>query len=326
VLTLFLPFYLALLVYRPWHKIGAHGALTDDSGLRWFVRSRWLCLASGLAVAWVGVVFLATLSRAAYVGMAISTIFLLAYRWPRVRPAVRSVAFGLVLLFGLWLAWSLVSDPSQGRPLSETIPVPAEVVDLGRTESASGSFTWRLALWSLVLELIAQHPWAGIGFNMLPPYSEQVPYMDGYLNALHAHNLVLQAALDLGLPGLGCVLAILTIALASCCRALRDLRGTSHEAVVAGIMGALLAFLVATLADIVPLGSKSSVFFWTLLGLAVCLPRAHRTTRQELPRMPRWCRWRKPFRWRTENPAARTELCRANVARWGVRFGRSRLL
>jgi len=77
VLTLFLPLYLALLLYRPWHGIEEHGVPWDDGGLRRLVRSHWLPVASGLALVWVGLVFLATLSRAAYVGMVISIVLLL---------------------------------------------------------------------------------------------------------------------------------------------------------------------------------------------------------------------------------------------------------
>jgi hypothetical protein len=277
VLTLFLPCYMALLLYRPWRGRGEHGALRDDGGLRRMVRSHWLPVACGLALAWVGLVFLATLSRAAYVGMAISMMFLLADRWPRVRLGLRLAASGMVILLASLLASWTVFGPTESSLSLEAINAAAQDVTLGRTASASGSFAWRLELWPMVIELIVQHPWTGIGLNSL------LPYIEDRHNAQHAHNLALQAALDLGIPGLVCFLAIVTIALRHSSRALRELRGTSHRAIAAGIVGALLAFLVAMLADIVPFGSKAGVFFWTLLGLAVCLPRAHRSFGQEPP-------------------------------------------
>ena len=272
VLTLFLPCYLALLLYRPWHGGGEHGVSRDDGRLRRLVRSRWLRVGCSLALAWVGLVFLVTLSRAAYVGMAIGVVYLLAYRWPRVRLGLCLAALGAVMLLGLLLACWLVFGPSESSLPSEAIKVAAQERTLGRTASASGSFAWRLELWPMVVELIVRHPWTGIGLNSL------IPYIEDRHNAQHAHNLALQAALDLGLPGLACLLAILTIALGSSFRALRELRGTSHQAIAVGIVGALLAFLVATLADTFPLGSKAGVFFWMLLGLAVCLPRPHQTS------------------------------------------------
>jgi O-antigen ligase len=272
VLTLFLPLYLALLLHQPWRGIRDRGALGAHGVLRRLGRSRWLLPATGLALAWAGLVFLATLSRAGYAGMAISVIFLLAYRWPRVRLGIRSAAFGLVLLGGL-----LVVGPSRSSVPAEAIEVVGQGVNLARSEPASGSFAWRLELWPMVIELIVRHPWTGIGLSSL------MPYIEDRHNAHHAHNQALQVALDLGIPGLVCFLAMLKIALASAYGALRDLRGTPHQALAAGIAGALLAFLVATLADIVPPGSKSGVFFWALLGLAVCLPRVHPAVGQEPP-------------------------------------------
>ena len=50
VLTLFLPCYLALLLYRPWHGSGEHGVRRDDGRLRRLVLSRWLPIGCSLAV------------------------------------------------------------------------------------------------------------------------------------------------------------------------------------------------------------------------------------------------------------------------------------
>jgi putative inorganic carbon (HCO3(-)) transporter len=277
VLALFLPCYLALLLDRPWHRSREDGARGDHDRLRGSVRSRWLLVGCSLALAWVGLVFLATLSRAAYFGMAIGVLFLLAYRSPRARLGLGLAASCLVLLLGLLLARWLVFGPSEGGLSFEAIQAAAQEVTLGRTASASGSLAWRLELWPMVIELIVQHPWTGIGLESL------VPYIQDRHNAQHAHNLALQVALDLGLPGLACLLTMLAIALRSSFRTLREHRGTPHQAIAAGTIGALLAFLVATLADTIPVGSKAGVFFWALLGLAVCLPRPHRSGRQVPP-------------------------------------------
>jgi O-antigen ligase len=187
------------------------------------------------------------------------------------------VGIGAVTLLGLLLARWLVFGPSESSPPLEAINVAAQEITLGRTASASGSFAWRLELWPMVIELVIQHPWTGIGLGAL------VPYLEDRHNAQHAHNLALQVALDLGMPGLVCFLAVSAMALRNAFRALRELRGTSHQAIAAAIIGALLAFFVATLADIIPLGSKAGVFFWILLGMAVCLPCPHRSAWQGLP-------------------------------------------
>ena len=72
----------------------------------------------------------------------------------------------------------------------------------------------RFAIWSNTLALIAAHPWAGVGwgeFNFawtLTPFPDRpVAFFD------HTHNLVLQFAVELGLPLAALVLALLAYAL-----------------------------------------------------------------------------------------------------------------
>ncbi len=81
---------------------------------------------------------------------------------------------------------------------------------LGKGDISSSRF----AIWSNTLALIAAHPWAGVGwgdFNFawtLTPFPDRpVAFFD------HTHNLVLQFAVELGLPLAALVLALLGFAL-----------------------------------------------------------------------------------------------------------------
>ncbi|HUG22953.1 PglL family O-oligosaccharyltransferase [Piscinibacter sp.] len=72
----------------------------------------------------------------------------------------------------------------------------------------------RFAIWSDTLSLIAQHPWAGVGFGefnfawSLTPFPDRpVAFFD------HTHNLPLQFAVELGLPLALLVLSLLAYAL-----------------------------------------------------------------------------------------------------------------
>ena len=81
---------------------------------------------------------------------------------------------------------------------------------LGKGDISSSRF----AIWANTLTLIAAHPWAGVGwgdFNFawaLTPFPDRpVAFFD------HTHNLVLQFAVELGLPLAALVLALLGFAL-----------------------------------------------------------------------------------------------------------------
>jgi len=98
----------------------------------------------------------------------------------------------------------------------------------------------------------------------------------------HAHNEFLQAALDLGIPGLIAFVAIYIIAfwmLADIWKATRHPQlntdywslFTGHSSLTRslalGLGGGLLAHMLYGLTDAVALGAKPGVLFWMLLGL-----------------------------------------------------------
>ena len=88
----------------------------------------------------------------------------------------------------------------------------------------------------------------------------------------HAHNLFLQVALDLGVPGLIAYVALLVIAAAMCWQVYHQ-RAGPERALALGLGGGLLAQHVYGLTDAVALGAKHGVALWMLLGLVVALHR-----------------------------------------------------
>ena len=88
----------------------------------------------------------------------------------------------------------------------------------------------------------------------------------------HAHNHLLQAALDLGLPGLVSYVAIWWISaglLWSTYRRLHQRRAARHSyyGLMAGLAGSLLAGWVFGIFDAVALGARPGFLWWLLLGL-----------------------------------------------------------
>ena len=105
----------------------------------------------------------------------------------------------------------------------------------------------------------------------------------------HAHNEFLQAALDLGIPGLVAFISLYIVAfwmLADGWRVTRHLQQNTAKSpkgdycevpeegslivtrsLILGLGGGLLAHLLYGLTDAVALGAKPGVLFWMLLGL-----------------------------------------------------------
>ncbi len=149
--------------------------------------------------------------------------------------------------------------------------------------------TGRPEIWRRSLHAVADFSWTGIGIGTFPEIVPALYYPPGTRRLDHAHSLVLQTALDLGVLGL---LAAATLVWYAFWRVLatraRAPRGQPRRAWALGLLGSLTAFTFFNLADAVPLGSLGSLPFFILLGLIYALP---------VPRVRRR-RWRLPARGR----------------------------
>jgi hypothetical protein len=145
------------------------------------------------------------------------------------------------------------------------------------------SIAGRVEIWNRALYAIQDFPFTGCGLgtfrrvvHILYPLFLASPDFD----IAHAHNIFLQTALDLGLPGLVAYLALLGIALATCWRCARR-GGPLVRATALGLAAGLVGLHVYGLADAVALGSKPGVAFWFALGLIAALPRVVEQERRE---------------------------------------------
>ena len=150
--------------------------------------------------------------------------------------------------------------------------------------AVAASLEGRMEIWSRALYGIADFPFTGMGMNMfrrvvpiLYPLFRGSPDQD----IAHAHNEYLQAALDLGIPGL---IAFLAIYLSVGWMLVSVIRRTGqsvetlstapgadvgfHRALGVGLLGGLAAHAAYGLTDAVALGAKPAFIFWLLLGLA----------------------------------------------------------
>jgi putative inorganic carbon (HCO3(-)) transporter len=144
-----------------------------------------------------------------------------------------------------------------------------------------GTLSGRFEVWSRAIYGIQDFPFTGMGMNtfrrvvhVLYPLFTVSPETD----IGHAHNEFLQAALDLGIPGLIAFLALNLGAfamLASSWRQRAELPFSEplSRALILGLGGGLAAHLIYGMTDAVALGAKPGVLWWMLLGLVAGLYR-----------------------------------------------------
>lgn len=160
------------------------------------------------------------------------------------------------------------------------------------------TLTRRGDIWSRALYGIKQFPLTGIGLNTFRfqinalrdasadnPNNSQSPLIERDVG--HAHNEFLQAALDLGIPGLIAFLALYWGAFKMLMEIYKQAakqpehklkqtvslldRSSSIRLLALGFGGGLFAHFVYGLTDAVALGAKPGILFWMLLALIVCL-------------------------------------------------------
>lgn len=225
---------------------------TADAGhLSSVVRRLW-SVVCGLSSILILAVLVLTKSRGAWLGTAVGLGIVLIYRWPRLRwPALSLVV--LLLIAGLMIGPTQVAQALAAAPVV-------------------GGWEGRLELWSRALEAIADYPFTGIGmgtFDRVVPLRYPYVLLAGAELAIpHAHNLFLQVAVDLGLPGLVAFVALLGIVLTTAVRSARAWAREQDLALQAvGLAAGLVAVLVHGLLDAASWGSKPAVFIWALMGL-----------------------------------------------------------
>lgn len=213
--------------------------------------SRRLKILCGVVLT-VMVLYLAlSLSRSGVLAVNVAFLFLL---WMR-RPAWGIAALGVMALGSIG-AYLLL-------PRSVTDTLFSSLLS-----TFNGTGETRTEIWRQALQAIAGAPLTGIGlynFVAIFRYNIDLP-PDSPFVILHAHNMFLQAALDLGLPGaLAYVLLLADVAIHAA-RAGRRRNGAA-AGICFGFAAALLAFGVYGLFDTIPLTSRVAWLTWFSVGM-----------------------------------------------------------
>lgn len=240
-------------------------------------RERRPVRAAVLTVAWLAgaATLIITHSRAGWIGFGASLIAL-AVLWALVGSGkrVRVIVLGLAAaaLVGGLLAGILLLPPGLAGSASNAVAGSqmGEVVEQLSLES-------RVEIWSRALYALQDFPFTGVGLgtfrrvvNLLYPLFLTPPDTD----IGHAHNVFLQAGVDLGLGGLVAYLALVIIAGVTGWQVAHE-TGGFLQPVAVGLVAALIGYHVYGMADALALGSKPSVLLWMILGLIAALANRH---------------------------------------------------
>ncbi len=252
-ITLLLPFLAALLI----------DAISQAKIWPRFIR--WSLL---LATLFCGVALLLTRSRSGWLG-ALAGFVLLLLLWgltmdpSHKRRMVRLSAAGVITLLLLFLA---ALGPQRLQQMWLDPPQETAVGSLS-------TLNFRQDLWPWAVQAAGDFPYTGIGLGSFREAARRlypVPISPSF-DFAHAHNVFLQTALDVGIPGLIATIALLLVSSAAAWQTAkkdRVLRAASM-----GLLSSMAAYHVYGMADALALGSKPAVLLWAIFGLLAAMVR-----------------------------------------------------
>jgi putative inorganic carbon (hco3(-)) transporter len=210
---------------------------------------------------------LVTQSRSAWIG-AIGGLLTLAGLWSYLMPPSRprrlaGMLLLLLLLSAVVAAW--LAGPERWQRVWREPP----------RETAVGSLDaipFRAEVWQWGIAAVQDFPFTGTGLGTFRrvvfrfyPIAVSPTY-----DIAHAHNIFLQVALDVGLPGLVAYLGLLLVAGSLGWQVGRTNRQLRPLAL--GLLACLVAVHVYGLSDALAPGSKPGLLFWALLGILTIMP------------------------------------------------------
>ena len=195
-----------------------------------------------------------TQSRGAYAGLASGLWVVFLLQWPRWRYGWIGL---LVAGLGLLIWWG-----------------PSQFLDQSAYVGTVDSFAGRMEIWSRAWTALQDFPLTGLGpglFGVLMP--RLYPYFSFSTAAQipHAHNLYLQVALDLGLPGLMGYSGIIITSFILLSRVLKSKATGGARGLAIGALGAQVAILIHGLTDAALWSAKLAWMPWLLPVIAVLL-------------------------------------------------------
>jgi putative inorganic carbon (HCO3(-)) transporter len=211
---------------------------------------------------------LLTQSRSAWIGgiggFSVLLVFWFIFLSPsRLRTAARtSVAVVAVIILFLLIR----TDWNQVIQFWEAPPRDTAVGTLT-------TLTFRRQLWSSAYDVIQDTPFTGTGlgtFRRVVPRLYPISASDSN-DVAHAHNILVQVAVDTGLPGLVAYISILITLAILCCRVARQ--GGEDKRLILGLFAGIAGLHFFGMTDTIAPGAKPGLLFWLAVGLIVAIYR-----------------------------------------------------
>jgi hypothetical protein len=232
------------------------------------------CLAFGL---WLTHRRHSPLSSAVFAGLFLA--FTIALGMTLTRAAWLAFAFGCVVeVFFFLKHWSRVIIV----PLVLILAAAGTSVamhrwrGMGIIDMNDPGTVYRVLMWRDGMRLIQAHPWFGVGMNVVRDDSSKFnleAYKEYDLQS-HFHSTPIEIGVDLGLPVLGCWIALMAAYWLMLVRLVAKSRKQADRfphGLSLGILGGTSALLVSSVAQY-DFGDSVVVFlFWFLAGLALAL-------------------------------------------------------
>jgi putative inorganic carbon (HCO3(-)) transporter len=206
----------------------------------------------------LSVIFL-TQSRGAFLAFFLALGALIMLRWRR----------GWIFLIALGLTGLVIVNIS-GISLSGIL-LDSQTFD---------TLDKRQELWFRAFLLVSTFPWTGVGMGM---FNTTIGYLmpllaDGSIEIIHVHNIYLQIAVDLGIPGLVAWISILIVTLAVSWKLFKTGSATGEPWLMglgAGLFCSGVALITHGMIDSVVWGLRSAPIVWFIWGVTIAAGRVY---------------------------------------------------
>jgi putative inorganic carbon (HCO3(-)) transporter len=242
--------------------------ITIGIGMTFGAQRRWARLGSFAAACVMLVALLFTLSRGAWIGTALSLIFLLV--------ALSEARRALALLIVPAVLFATIIAPL--APIGTT-----EVKVVGQRAQALTSlspYDNRRQIYAEAWREIKENPLTGVGPGGFPISSARAGSQTSTYAVVHAHNLLLTWGAECGIPAMMLIVAFaisLAMSEREAGRRFRQVGRTKDRAIAAGLGAALLAIVGQGLFDYVFRNAVANIALWGTIGaLLVCLRESRR--------------------------------------------------
>ena len=263
-LALSLPFVMGYFV------AGFRGSLQNAKQATTGNRSRFRAICTILILGTILVLMSAnlvlTLTRAAWVSVAVAVILIGFYLTASILPTTISWKRGLFALALMSIVLcALLLNTNTRQAITDMAPRHIKTRFQTMITHPTGFMSERPQWWQMSLQLIRQYPLTGIGLGRFryeyqhngPPEQYDTPY--------HAHNIYLHIAVEHGIPSL---LLFLWMVVIICQQVFGIRRGNDFWSMgtFIGASGFLISVLVYGLADNI-LHQRTVLLFWFIIGI-----------------------------------------------------------